>query len=338
MTSVTLIPGDGIGPEITGALIEVFDALGGPFQWEQVAMGSNAYREFGDPLPQETIASVKRTGMAIKGPIQTPLGGGFRSPLVRLRSEFQLFANLRPARTLLKGNGERAVDMVVIRENTEGLYAAQEFYIPAGNDPHAVAAATCWNTREGCERILRFAFDYALKNGRSKVTVVHKANVLKILSGIFLETARLLYESQYSGAFEMEEMIVDACAMRMAMAPERFDVIVTTNMFGDILSDLAAGVTGGLGLVPGANIGMHAALFEPVHGAAPDIAGQGIANPVALLMSGALMLEHVGKGGLASRLRDAIDGTLNEDFIRTPDIGGSASCRAMTSAIISRLV
>jgi len=336
-TPVTLIEGDGIGPEITAALIAVFESLGRPVIWERATMGANAFELAGEALPDETMASLRRTGLAIKGPVQTPLAGGFRSPLVRLRHEFQLFANLRPNRALLAEPGRAPLDIVVVRENTEGLYAAQESYVAVGDDQRAVAVATAYNTRKGCERILRFAFDYAVEHGRKRVTVVHKANVLKILSGIFLETARDLYQGAYSGRFVMEEMIVDACAMKLAMTPERFDMIVTTNMFGDILSDLAAGVTGGLGMAPGANFGERLALFEPVHGSAPDIAGKGIANPVALLFAGALLLEHIGKAAEASRLRAAVAAALNEDRTRTPDLGGKANCAEFTAAVCRRL-
>ncbi len=334
---VTLMTGDGIGAEITAALVQTFSALGSPFLWEPAAIGLKAYSDFGDPLPSMTVESFAKNGLAIKGPVETPLITGFKSPLVRLRTQFQLYANLRPARNWIIERKSRPVDIVLVRENTEGLYAAAESYIAVGDDPHGMAIATTWNSRRGCEQILRFAFDYARRHKRHKVTVVHKANVLKILSGIFLETSRELYRNEYAEQFEIEEMIVDACAMKMAMEPSQFDVIVTTNMFGDILSDLAAGVSGGLGLAPGANIGRDAALFEAVHGSAPKIAGKGIANPVALLLSGAMLLDHVGKTELSFRLRRSINKTLNRDRIRTPDIGGTASCADITAAIISRL-
>jgi isocitrate dehydrogenase (NAD+) len=335
--SVTLIPGDGIGPEITSRLIEVFEALGNPFKWECADMGLSAYEKVGDPLPWATIDSIARTGLAIKGPIQTPLGVGFRSPLVRIREEFQLYANLRPARTLLLDSSRASIDLVVVRENTEGLYASKESYVEVGNDPRGLATATATNSRMGCMRILRFAFDYAVKHHRHKVTVVHKANVLKILSGIFLEASRELYRLEYAGLFELEEMIIDACAMKMVMSPTKFDVIVTTNMFGDILSDLAAGLTGGLGLAPGANIGNNVTLYEAVHGSAPEIAGKGIANPVAILLSGAMLLEHAGELELAQRLQAAIHGTLNIDKVLTPDLGGTATCEKLTGSVINRL-
>lgn len=333
----TLIAGDGIGPEITAALVAVFEALGRPFAWEPCAMGKAAFAEHGDPLPPATVESFRRTRLALKGPVETPLGSGFRSPLVRLREDFQLYANLRPARTLIPGGRFDGVDIVLVRENTEGFYVGHERYIPVGDDPHGMAMATGWNTRAGCERVLRFAFEHALAAGRKKVTVVHKANVLKALTGLFLETARAMHARDYAGRLQLEEMIVDACAMKLVMDPWRFDVIVTTNLFGDILSDEIAGLTGGLGLAPGANIGKDAALFEAVHGSAPDIAGQGVANPVALLLAGALMLEHVGSPETAIRLRQAIDRVLNEPAVRTPDLGGRASTREFSEALIRAL-
>lgn len=334
---VTLIPGDGIGPEITGSVLQVFEALGSPFQWNQVPMGLKAFESYGDALPEITLDSFRRTRLALKGPVQTPLASGFRSPLVRLREEFQLFANVRPAHMLVMDGRRDNISFTVVRENTEGMYAAKEAYLPAGDDREGLATALAWNSRAGCERVLRFAFDFAISRNRRKVTVVHKANVLKILSGIFLNEARALHEREYAGRIEMEEMIVDACAMKMAMQPEHFDVIVTTNLFGDILSDLAAGVTGGLGIAPGANIGKDAAMFEAVHGSAPDIAGKGVANPVAMLLSGALLLDHVGARELAQRLRKAIHIAINEDNARTPDLGGTDTTASMTQAIVRRL-
>jgi len=335
--TVTLISGDGIGPEITDSLLRIFDALKAPIHWEIAPMGLNAFNACGDALPPATLESFRRTRLALKGPVQTPLATGFRSPLVRLREEFQLFANLRPVQTLMPGGLHDNVSLTVVRENTEGLYAAKESYLPAGEDREGLATALAWNSRAGCERVLRFAFDYAISRNQRKVTVVHKANVLKILSGIFLNEARSLHAREYAGRIEMEEMIVDACAMKMAMQPQHFDVIVTTNLFGDILSDLAAGISGGLGIAAGANIGRDAAMFEAVHGSAPDIAGKGIANPVAMLLSGALLLEHIGAAALAFRLRRAIRIAINEDQARTLDLGGSLSTEMMTAAIIRRL-
>ena len=332
----TLIPGDGIGPEITAAVVEVLDALGAPFAWDTRQGGMAALEEQGDPLPTATIDSVRRTRLALKGPLTTPVGGGFRSVNVRLREEFRLYANLRPIRTMLPGGRYEDIDLVLVRENLEGLYVAFEHYIPIGDDPHAVAISSGVNTRAGSRQIAEFAFDYAVRNQRKKVTVVHKANVLKALTGVFLETAREVAKS-YEGKVQMDERIVDACAMQLVLDPWQFDVIVTTNLFGDILSDEMAGLVGGLGMAPGANIGKDAAVFEAVHGSAPDIAGKGIANPLALLLAAGLMLEHVGRGELARRLREAVDRALREDGVRTPDLGGKASTADFATAIARRV-
>jgi isocitrate dehydrogenase (NAD+) len=328
----TLIPGDGIGPEITAAVVEIIDALGSPFAWDIQQGGMAALEQHGDPLPEATIDSIRRTKLALKGPLTTPVGGGFRSINVRLREAFGLYANLRPVRTLLPGGRYEDIDLVLVRENLEGLYVAFEHYIPIGDDPHAVAISSGVNTRAGCRRIVEFAFDYAVRNGRKKVTLVHKANVLKALTGIFLETGREVAKS-YAGRVQVDERIVDACAMQLILNPWQFDVIVTTNLFGDILSDEMAGLVGGLGMAPGANIGNDAAIFEAVHGSAPDIAGKGVANPLALLLAAGLMLEHVGRGELAKRLREAIDRTLHEDGVHTPDLGGKASTADFATAI-----
>jgi isocitrate dehydrogenase (NAD+) len=283
-----------------------------------------------------TLDSIRRTRLALKGPLTTPVGGGFRSVNVRLREEFGLYANLRPAKSMVPGGRYEEIDLVILRENIEGLYVAFEHYIPIDGDPHAVAISSGVNTRVGSRRILEFAFDYAVKNGRRKVTVVHKANVLKALTGIFLETAREV-AARYAGRVEWDDRIVDACAMQLVLDPWRFDVIVTTNLFGDILSDLAAGLIGGLGMAPGANIGADAAIFEAVHGSAPDIAGKGIANPLAMLLAAGLMLEHAGRQPLAARLRGAVDQTLNADGVRTRDLGGSASTMDFARAVIHGL-
>ena len=240
------------------------------------------------------------------------MGGGFRSVNVRLREEFQLYANLRPSRTMIPGGRYEDIDIVLVRENLEGLYVAFEHYIPVGDDPHGVAISSGINTRAGSRKIAQYAFEYAVKHGRKKVTIVHKANVLKALTGIFLETAREVAKD-YVGRVEFDDRIVDACAMQLVLNPWQFDVIVTTNLFGDILSDEIAGLIGGLGTAPGANIGEKAAIFEAVHGSAPDIAGRGIANPLALMLASALMLDHVGKTDSATRLRAAIDRTLLVD-------------------------
>jgi isocitrate dehydrogenase (NAD+) len=332
----TLIPGDGIGPEIVEAVQIVLDGLGSPFIWDVRHGGIAALQKVGDPLPAETLESIRRTKLALKGPLTTPIGGGFRSVNVRLREEFGLYANVRPVRTIIPGQRYDNINLVLIRENLGGLYVAFGHYVEIGDDPHAVAIATGVNTRVGARRIIKFAFDYALRNGRKKVTVVHKANVLKELSGLFLETGRDVAK-EYEGRIEMNDRIVDACAMQLVLDPWQFDVIVATNMFGDILSDEMAGLVGGLGFAPGANIGESVAIFEAVHGSAPDIAGKGVANPVSLLLAAALMLEHVGRQDLAQRLRNAIDRALNQDNIRTRDIGGYASTRQFAEAVARRL-
>ena len=332
----TLIPGDGIGPEISAAVIEILDALGKPFTWETQEGGMAAAQKSGDPLPAALLESIRRTQLALKGPLTTPIGGGFRSVNVRLREEFKLYANLRPARTLIPGGRYDNIDLVLVRENLEGLYVGFEHFIPIDGDPHAVAISSGVNTRAGSRRIAEFAFDYAVKNGRKKVTIVHKANVLKALTGVFLETA-LDVAKKYDGKVAVDDRIVDACAMQLVLKPWQFDMIVTTNLFGDILSDEIAGLVGGLGMAPGANIGEHAAIFEAVHGSAPDIAGKGIANPLALLLAAALMLDHVGKFDMARRLRTAIDTVLRDDGVRTGDLGGKASTADITRAIVKRL-
>src|SRR3954470_18409044 len=331
----TLIPGDGIGPEVAEATLEVLEAVGAPFEWDRQIAGMAGIERCNDPLPKETLDSIRRTRLALKGPLTTPIGGGYRSSNVRLREEFELYANLRPARTLVPGRYEK-IDLVLVRENLEGLYVGFEHYVPIGNDPRAVAVASGVNTRAGSRRICEFAFDYAVKNGRKKVTLVHKANVLKALTGLFLEAGRDVAKN-YEGRVSCDERIIDACAMQLVMNPYQFDVIVTTNLFGDILSDLNAGLVGGLGMAPAGNIGKDAAIFEAVHGSAPDIAGQGKANPLALMLSAAMMLDHVNLQDKAKRLRDAIDAVLCEDKIRTGDLGGKASTKKFTDAIVARL-
>src|SRR5271154_824818 len=333
----TLIPGDGIGPEIVDAAVAVLDALGAPFQWDRQQAGLEGVRSAGDPLPSETIDSIRRTRLALKGPLETPSGGGYRSSNVRLREHFKLYANLRPARTLIPGGRFDNIDLVVVRENLEGLYIGHEAFIQIDDDPHAVAMATGVNTRQGSRRLLQFAFEHAIATGRKKVTIVHKANIMKALTGIFLETGLDLYERKYKGKFLLETSIIDACAMKLVLNPWQFDVLVTTNLFGDILSDLVAGLVGGLGMTPGGNIGADAAIFEAVHGSAPDIAGKGIANPIALLLASAMMLEHSHLPHMATRLRTALDQTLHVDKARAGDLGGTASTAEFTGALVERL-
>jgi isocitrate dehydrogenase (NAD+) len=333
----TLIPGDGVGPEITEATLAVLDAIGAPFVWDRQVAGLGGLVACGDPLPPACVESIRHTRLALKGPLETPVAGGYRSSNVRLREEFKLYANLRPGKTVIPGGRYDKIDLVLVRENNEGLYMGYEHFIPIDGDPHAVGMSTGVNTRQGCRRICRFAFEYALRLGRKKVTVVHKANIMKALTGIFLETARQMYEAEYKGRIVFEEIIVDACAMKLVMNPWQFDVLVTTNLFGDILSDEIAGLVGGLGMAPGANIGEDAAIFEAVHGSAPDIAGKGIANPTALLLAAAMMLDHVERSDLGDRIRTAVDEVLNVDQVRTGDLGGKATTKEYTAALVRRL-
>jgi isocitrate dehydrogenase (NAD+) len=332
----TLIAGDGIGPEIVEATVMVLDALRAPFAWEAHKAGMSGVEAFGDPLPRSTLDSIRRTRLALKGPLTTPSGGGYRSANVRLREEFQLYANVRPARTLVPGGRYENIDVVLVRENLEGFYIGFEHYIPIDDDPHAVAIGSGINSRAGCRRIAEFAFEYAVRNGRKKVTIVHKANILKMLTGLFLETA-LEVGKRYEGRVQMDQRIIDACAMQLVLNPWQFDVIVTTNLFGDILSDEMAGLVGGLGMAPAANIGADAAIFEAVHGSAPDLAGKGIANPLALLLAASMMLDHIDRSELAHQLRKAINQTLNEDQVRTGDLGGKASTKEFAQSIVRRL-
>lgn len=338
MTSIpaTLIPGDGIGPEIVDATLQVLDALEAPFVWDQQIAGLEGVKAAGDPLPAVTLDSIRKTRLALKGPLETPSGGGYRSSNVRLREEFKLYANLRPAQTIVPGRYDD-VDLIVVRENIEGLYMGYEHFINIDDDPHAVAIATGVNTRAGSTRLLEFAFQHAIALGRKKVTIVHKANIMKALTGIFLETAERLYQAKYKDQIEMDTVIIDACCMKLVLKPEQFDVLVTTNLFGDILSDLVAGLVGGLGMTPGANIGADAAIFEAVHGSAPDIAGKGIANPTALMLAAAMMLDHVKLGEKATVLRRSIHEVLNLDGVRTGDLGGTASCGQYTQALLTRI-
>ncbi len=331
----TLIPGDGIGPEVVEAVVRVLDALGSPFDWDVQVAGMAGIAAVGDPLPNATLDSIRARKLVLKGPLTTPVGEGFRSSNVRLRETFELFGNVRPAKTLIPGRYED-IDLVLIRENLAGFYVANEYYIPVGNDPRAIAVSSGINTREGSERIARFAFEYAIKNGRKKITVVHKANILKKLTGLFLEAAREVAK-EYEGRVEIEDMIVDACAMQLVLNPWRFDMLLCTNLFGDILSDQLAGLVGGLGMAPGSNFGTDTAIFEAVHGSAPDIAGMGIANPISLMLAAAMMLTHVGLEQDAQRLRVAIDETLNIDNVRTRDLKGLASTLEFADAVCQRL-
>jgi isocitrate dehydrogenase (NAD+) len=332
----TLIPGDGIGPEITVETVRVLEATGLTFHWEEELAGMAAVEATGTPLPDATVDSIRRTHLALKGPLTTPVGTGFRSVNVGLRKEFELFANIRPARTILPGGRFENVDIVLVRENLEGLYIGVEHFVQIGDDPRAVGESMAIVTRMGCERIVRYAFEYAVRQGRKKVTIVHKANILKMVSGLFLEVGRAVAK-EYEGRIEANDMIVDNTAMQLVMRPEQFDVMVTTNMFGDILSDEVSGLVGGLGLAPGANIGTKAAIFEAVHGSAPDIAGQGIANPSAQMLAAAMMLDHIGEQERGQRIRQAIADVIVRENIRTRDLGGSASTEEFGRAVARRV-
>jgi isocitrate dehydrogenase (NAD+) len=315
--------------------VKILEATGLRFTWDEELAGMAAVEATGTPLPDATVESIRKNRVALKGPLTTPVGTGFRSVNVGLRKEFELFANVRPAKTIVPGGRFEHIDIVLVRENLEGLYIGVEHFVQVGDDPRAVAESMAIVTRAGCERILRYAFEYALKHGRRKVTIVHKANILKMVSGLFLEVGREIAK-EYAGKIESNDMIVDNTAMQLVLRPEQFDVIVTTNMFGDILSDEVSGLVGGLGLAPGANIGTKAAIFEAVHGSAPDIAGKGLANPSAQMFAAAMMLDHIGELDRAERIRNAIVSTIVKDNIRTRDLGGSASTEEFGSAVAKR--
>ena len=333
---VTLIPGDGIGPEVTAETVKVLEKTGLKFHWDEQAAGADALERRGNPVPEATLESIRRTGLALKGPLTTPKGGGFRSVNVSLRKEFELYANIRPAIDIIPGGRYDDIDIVMVRENVEGLYIGVEHFVQVGDDPKAVAQSAAIVTRFGCERIIRYAFDYAVKHGRKKVTAVHKANILKTTGGLFLESAEKIAK-EYAGKIAYNDLIVDNCAMQLVVKPQQFDVIVTTNLFGDILSDLISGLVGGLGLAPGANIGTKAAIFEAVHGSAPDIAGKGIANPSAQILAAAMMLDHIGHTDKGDMVREAVRKTIVDDGIRTGDLGGKASTREFGDAVARRV-
>jgi isocitrate dehydrogenase (NAD+) len=333
---ITLIPGDGIGPSITEATVRILEATGAPLEWDRQEAGMIALERLKSPLPDATLDSIRETKVALKGPLTTPVGSGFRSINVALRKEFDLYANVRPVRTLVPGGRYEDIDLVLIRENTEGLYSGVEHFVGIGDDPRAAAESVMIVTRFGAERIVRYAFEYAVEHGRKKVTLAHKANILKCTQGLFLDVGREVAQ-EYEGRIEFEDRIIDATAMMLVMDPYRFDVIVTENMFGDILSDQIAGLVGGLGMAPGANIGKDSAIFEAVHGSAPDIAGKGIANPTALLLAGIQMLRHLGLEEEADRVMEALAATIREGDSLTPDLGGSGSTDSFTDAVVRRL-
>jgi isocitrate dehydrogenase (NAD+) len=332
--TITVIRGDGIGPEIMDAALYVLDTMQLGLQYEFADAGLVALEKQGELLPQSTMDSIRKTRVALKSPLTTPVGEGFSSINVELRKRFDLYANVRPAKSFpnTKSRFPTGVDLITVRENTEGAYIGEGQSLSEDGE---TALLTQRVTRRGSERIVRYAFELARKTGRKKVTVVHKANILKSTSGLFLKTARAV-ATEYPD-IECNEMIVDNTCMQLVMRPEQFDIIVTTNLFGDIISDLCAGLVGGLGLAPGANIGTDAAIFEAVHGTAPDIAGQGKANPCALLLGAAQMLDHLGMPDKATRLRDAIVATLEAKDSLTPDLGGAGNTMAFAKAIASRV-
>jgi len=330
---ITVIRGDGIGPEIMDATLYVLDQLNAGLEYEDADAGLVALEKHGDLMPAVTLESIARNKVALKSPLTTPVGGGFTSINVSLRRHFDLYANVRPAHTFPNTKSRfDNVNLVTVRENTEGAYLAEGQEVSADGE---TAFSGTRITRKGSERIVRYAFELARNTGRKKVTAVHKANIIKSTSGLFLNVAREV-AAQFPD-IEFQEMIVDNCCMQLVMRPEQFDVIVTTNLFGDIISDLCAGLVGGLGLAPGANIGKDAAIFEAVHGTAPDIAGQGKANPCALLLAAAQMLDHIGQPENAERLRKAIVATMEAKDSLTGDLGGTGNTMGFAKAIASRL-
>ena len=328
---ITLIPGDGIGPEVTEAAVRVVDASGVPIIWEPVLAGAGALEKHGTPLPPSVLESIRRNRVALKGPITTPIGTGFPSVNVSLRKALDLYVSLRPVTSL---PGVRAryenVDLVIVRENTEGLYSGREHQVVPG-----VVEGLKIITEKASRRVARFAFDYARSEGRRRITVVHKSTIMKMSDGLFLACA-----NQVGSDFpfiQVEDLLIDDACMRLVMEPGRFDMLLMENLYGDLLSDLCAGLVGGLGVVPGANIGDHGAVFEAVHGSAPDIAGKGLANPTALILSAVLMLRHIGERKAAARIRRAVEEVLTEGKDVTPDLGGSGTTSRMAEAIAARV-
>ena len=324
---ITLIPGDGIGPEVTEAVVRIFRVAGVDIEWERHDAGVNAVKRFNQSLPAALLESIKRNKVALKGPVTTPIAEGFTSVNVGLRKALDLYANLRPVRNL-PGVASRfsGVDLIIVRENTEDLYAGLEHEIVPG-----VVESLKIITEKASTRISRFAFEFAREHHRSRVTAIHKANIMKLSDGLFLESTRNVSRDFTDIAYD--ERIVDAACMHLVMHPEKFDVLLLPNLYGDIVSDLCAGLVGGLGVVPGANIGHDCAVFEAVHGSAPDIAGKNLANPTALLLSGLMMLDHIGERERGARIRGALDRVLTEGKVRTHDLGGHASTTEFTDAV-----
>jgi isocitrate dehydrogenase (NAD+) len=328
MRTITLLPGDGIGPEVTGATLRVLEAAGAKFEWESHLAGAEALARHGDPLPQEVLDSIVRNGLALKGPVTTPVGTGFRSINVELRKLLDLYANLRPSRTLT-GVPSRytGVDVVVVRENTEDLYSGLEHTVVPG-----VVESLKIITERASTRIARYAFEYARSHGRKRVTAVHKANIMKLSDGLFLDCFRKV-ATEYPDV-QADDRIVDNLCMQLVVKPEQFDILLLENLYGDIVSDLCAGLVGGLGVVPGANLGEKGAVFEAVHGSAPDIAGRNLANPLALMQTSVMMLRHLGDMATADRLEKALHRTVAEPTTRTRDLGGTASTTEFTEAVV----
>ena len=332
MHRITLIPGDGIGPEVAAAVVRVIEAAGVEIEWETHYAGALALEKFGDTLPNELLESIKRNKVALKGPVTTPVGKGFKSVNVGLRKALDLYANLRPIRALPNVPCRNPnLDLVVVRENTESLYSGLEHVVVPG-----VVESLKIITEKASTRIARFAFDLARREERKRITGVHKANIMKLSDGLFLECFHKVAEEYPE--IKADDIIVDNASMQLVMRPEQFDILLCENLYGDIVSDLCAGLIGGLGLVPGANIGEKGAVFEAVHGSAPDIAGKGIANPTALLQSAILMLQHIGERAAADKIESAMLKTFEDGKVRTRDIGGTASTDEFADAVISRMV
>jgi len=328
---VVLIPGDGIGPEVTGAAVRCVEALGVGIEWEVVEAGNEVVAKYGSAVPEEVLGAVRAAGVALKGPITTPIAGGMKSANVLLRQSLDLYACLRPVKSIpgLQTRFE-GVDLVLVRENTEGLYSGLEHRVAPG-----IVESIKVMTERACTRIARFAFAHAAREGRARVTAVHKANIMKLSDGLFLECARKL--AREYPAIEYDEIIIDNCAMQLVRDPGRFDVLLMENLYGDILSDLCAGLVGGLGVVPGSNLGDRCAVFEAVHGSAPDIAGKRLANPSAVLLSTAELLRHLGERAAGDRLERGVHAALADPAVRTRDLGGTAGLDRFTDAVIGRL-
>jgi isocitrate dehydrogenase (NAD+) len=328
---ITLIPGDGIGPEVTEAAVRVVAAAGVEIEWERVEAGAEVVAKYGSPVPDEVLNSIRRNRLALKGPIGTPVGGGFKSANVTLRQALDLYACVRPVRNVPGlGTPFDGVDLVIVRENTEGLYSGLEHRVAPG-----IVESLKVVTERACLRIARYAFALAEREGRREVCAVHKANIMKLSDGLFLECARRVAKDHPDIAYR--EIIIDNCAMQLVRNPGQFDVLVLENLYGDILSDLCAGLGGGLGVVPGANFGEDCAVFEAVHGSAPDIAGKRVANPSAVILSAAMMLRHLGEGRAAEAVERAVHATLADPRHRTRDLGGSASLDGVVDAVLEHL-